>query len=92
MRLFWLKYFYFLPEDIPSASAFIQQRAKLLSETFRHILTQFNLRFPPGRLLGKYSLIAADGCEFNLLNLMTLIHKFSSRSLNKSFHQKSRCH
>lgn len=61
-----LKYFYFLPEEVPSASAFIQQRAKLLPETFRHILSQFNLRFPPGRLMGKYSLIAADGCEFNI--------------------------
>lgn len=61
-----LKYFYFLPEEIPPASAFTQQRAKLLPETFRHILSQFNLRFPPGRLMGKYSLIAADGCEFNI--------------------------
>lgn len=61
-----LKYFYFLPGEVPSASAFIQQRAKLLPETFRHILTQFNLRFPTKGLMGKYSLIAADGCEFNI--------------------------
>lgn len=61
-----LKYFYFLPDEVPSASAFIQQRAKLLPETFQHILTQFNLIFPPKGLMGKYSLIAADGCEFNI--------------------------
>lgn len=61
-----LKYFYFLPDEVPTASAFIQQRAKLLPETFRHILSQFNLRFLPRRLMGKYSLIAADGCEFNI--------------------------
>ncbi len=61
-----LKYFYFLPDEVPSASAFIQQRAKLLPETFWHILTQFNLRFPTKGLWGKYSLIAADGCEFNI--------------------------
>lgn len=61
-----LKYFYFLPDEVPTASAFIQQRSKLLPETFRHILGQFNLRFPPKGLMGRYSLIAADGCEFNI--------------------------
>lgn len=61
-----LKYFYFLPDEVPTASAFIQQRAKLLPETFYHIFRQFNLRFPPKRLMGRYSLIAADGCEFNI--------------------------
>ena len=61
-----LKYFYFLPDEVPSAPAFIQQRAKLLPEAFQHILRQFNLRFPAKGLMGKYSLIAADGCEFNI--------------------------
>ena len=61
-----LKYFYFRPDEVPTASAFVQQRAKLLPETFRHILMQFNLRFPPKGLMGRYSLIAADGCEFNI--------------------------
>ena len=61
-----LKYFYFLPDEVPTASAFIQQRAKLLPDTFRHILRQFNLSFPAKGLMGKYSLIAADGCEFNI--------------------------
>lgn len=61
-----LKYFYFLPDEVPSASAFVQQRAKLLPETFRHILREFNLRFPTDGFMGKYSLIAADGCEFNI--------------------------
>ena len=61
-----LKYFYFLPDEVPTAFAFIQQRAKLLPETFRHILSHFNLSFLPERLMGRYSLIAADGCEFNI--------------------------
>ena len=52
-----LKYFYFLPDEI---------QAKFLPETFQHILWQFNLRFPVKGLMGKYSLIAADGCEFNI--------------------------
>ena len=61
-----LKYFYFLPDEVPSASAFLQQRAKLLPDAFRHILWQLNLRFPAKRLMGRYSLIAADGCGFNI--------------------------
>lgn len=61
-----LKYFYFLPDEVPTASAFIQQRAKLRPDTFQHILRQLNLRFPAQKLWGKYSLIAADGCEFNI--------------------------
>ena len=61
-----MKYFYFLPDEVPTASAFLRQRAKLLPETFHHILTQFNLRFPTKGLWGRYSLIAAGGCEFNI--------------------------
>ena len=61
-----LKYFFFNPDEVPTASAFVQQRAKLLPEAFRSLLGQFNLRFPTGTFKGKYSLIAADGCEFNI--------------------------
>ena len=61
-----LKYFCFLPDEVPTASAFIQQRAKFLPEAFLHIFWQFNLRFPAKGVRGKYSLIAADGCEFNI--------------------------
>ena len=61
-----LKYFYFNPDEAPTAPAFVQQRAKLLPEAFRHILRQFNFQFPTKAFMGKYSLIAADGCEFNI--------------------------
>lgn len=61
-----LKYFFFNPDDVPSASAFIQQRAKLLPQAFLYLLSQFNQRFPTKLFMGKYSLVAADGCEFNI--------------------------
>ncbi len=80
-----LKYFYFLPDEVPTASAFLQQRAKLLPETFRHILQQLNHRFPTKGLMGKYSLIAADGCEFNIARNpqdLSTFHPASGRSKN----------
>ena len=61
-----LKYFFFNPDEVPTASAFIQQRAKLLPEAFYHLLRQFNLRFTTKLFRGKYLLIAADGSEFNI--------------------------
>lgn len=61
-----LKYFFFNPDESPSASAFIQQRAKLLPDTFYHLLRQFNIQFPTKLFKEKYSLIAVDGSEFNI--------------------------
>lgn len=78
-----MKYFYFLPDDVPTASAFLQQRSKLLPEAFRHILRQFNLSFPAQKLMGKYSIIAADGCEFNIARNpqdLSSFHPASGRS------------
>lgn len=78
-----LKYFYFNPDEAPSASAFIQQRGKLLPAAFRHILTQLHSHFPTKGLLGNYSLIAADGCEFNISrnpNDLSTFHPASGRS------------
>lgn len=61
-----LKYFSFHPDEAPTASAFLQQRAKLLPQAFRYLLRQFNLRFPMKLFMGTYSLIAVDGSEFNI--------------------------
>ncbi|MCM1561922.1 MAG: IS4 family transposase [Butyrivibrio sp.] len=61
-----LKYFFFNPDEAPSASAFVQQRAKLLPEAFYHLLRQFNLQFMTKPFMGRYSLVAVDGSEFNI--------------------------
>lgn len=61
-----LQYFFFNPDEVPSASAFIQQRAKLLPCAFRHIMEQFNHKFALKKFRNKYFLISADGCEFNI--------------------------
>ena len=70
------KHFYFLPDDVPTASAFIQQRAKLLPETFRHILKQLNLLFPPKRFMGR----SKKG--FNSLHTISLCDLLSKRYLD----------
>jgi hypothetical protein len=60
-----LKYFNFDPNTL-SASAFYQQRAKLLPEALSHLLYQFNSCFPLELYRGIYNLVACDGCEFNI--------------------------
>ncbi len=78
-----LIYFFFNPDESPTASAFIQQRAKLLPEVFYHLLRQFNRRFTTKPFRGKYSLIAADGSEFNIARSpedKTTFHPSSGKS------------
>lgn len=50
----------------PSSSAFFQQRSKLNTHAFRHLLRQFNSRFPLETYRNKYFIIACDGSEFNI--------------------------
>ncbi len=62
-----LKFFDF-ETSLPTSSAFYQQRSKLNLNAFQHVLKEFNSRFHPNThsFLGKYSLIACDGSEFNI--------------------------
>lgn len=60
-----LKFFQY-DDGAPSASAFYQQRAKLSTDAFRHLLKDFNSCFPLSRYKNNYFLIACDGSEFNI--------------------------
>ena len=60
-----LKFFEY-DSSIPTNSAFYQQRSKLSVSAFRHLLKEFNLKFPLEKFRGKYYLIACDGSEFNI--------------------------
>ena len=51
--------------DIPTASSFCQQRAKILPEAFRELLYRFNQHFKP-RLFRGLRILACDGSEFRL--------------------------
>lgn len=60
-----LKFFDY-DSSVPTGSAFYQQRSKLSISAFRHLLKEFNLKFPLDKFRGKYYLIACDGSEFNI--------------------------
>ena len=60
-----LKFFEY-DSSVPTGSAFYQQRSKLSVSAFRHLLKEFNLKFPLEKFRGKYYLIACDGSEFNI--------------------------
>ena len=58
------KYFEY-GKNIPTASAFCQQRAKILSEALRELLYRFNQHFKPELFRG-IRILACDGSEFRL--------------------------
>ena len=60
-----LKFFEY-DSSVPTGSAFYQQRSKLSVSAFRHLLKEFNLKFPIEKFREKYYLIACDGSEFNI--------------------------
>lgn len=60
-----LKFFEY-DSSVPTGSAFYQQRSKLTITAFRHLLHEFNVKFPLQKFREKYFLIACDGSEFNI--------------------------
>ena len=58
--------FFEYDSSVPTSSAFYQQRSKLTVTAFRHLLQQFNLKFPLQNFREKYFLLACDGSEFNI--------------------------
>lgn len=61
-----LKFFNYDIEHTPSNSAFYQQRQKLSSSAFTHLLFQFNTHFPFAKYKEKYQLVSCDGAAFNI--------------------------
>jgi Transposase DDE domain. len=58
-----INFFQYRPTAIPSASAFVQQRAKLLPEAFQYLFDQFNKAFPATKFYKGFRLIACDGSD-----------------------------
>ena len=60
-------YDYFKAKDyVPTKSAFVQQRAKLLPEALGYMIHEFNDRIPAKKTLSGYRLYAIDGSDFNI--------------------------
>ena len=53
-------------KDMPTVSAFLQQKDKILPHAYAHLLAMFNARFPPRLHRGKYLLHAVDGSSFEI--------------------------
>ena len=51
---------------IPTASAFIQARAKILPEAFQFLFTEFNREYAYNKKYKGYQLLAADGTDLNI--------------------------
>lgn len=82
-----MDYFRFSTET-PSASAFSQQRSKLLSETFPFLFDEFNSLFPFQRNYNGYRLLACDGSDLNIArNSEDTDTYFHSSPTDKGFNQ-----
>ncbi len=57
------EYFGAVSNTIPTPSAFVQQRGKLLPKAFETIFHRFNEKFSPHCPINGYNLVAADGSD-----------------------------
>lgn len=82
-----LDYFQF-SVDTPSASAFSQQRSKLLLEAFPFLFYEFNSLFPFQKNYHGYQLLACDGSDLNIArNPEDIDTYFQSMPTDKGFNQ-----
>lgn len=82
-----LDYFQF-SVDTPSASAFCQQRNKLLLEAFQFLFYEFNFCFSFEKKYKDYQLLACDGSDLNIArNPNDAGTYFQSQPTDRGFHQ-----
>ena len=86
---------------IPTTSAFVQARAKILPEAFQYLFTEFNRECNTSKKYKGYQLLAADGTDLNIpknspINLikrrqsllpLSGFHLLSSKSRNHSLNK-----
>ena len=74
--------------DTPTASAFSQQRGKLLLETWDFLFHEFNSCFPLDKMYNGYQLLACDGSDLNIaLNPKDVDTYFQSNPADKGYNQ-----
>lgn len=78
-------------QNTPSASAFSQQRNKLLPETFQFLFHNFNQSFCFENRYNEYRLLAYDGSDLNIArNPKDTDTYFQSQPTDKGFNQVHR--
>ena len=83
-----LQEFFNFSADCPSASAFIQQRNKLLPEALAFLFRAFNEKFPCRKAYRGYHLLACDGSDLNIArNPSDADTYFQYSSDNRGFNQ-----
>lgn len=80
-----LRFFQHQPE-VPSTSAFVQQREKILPVAFKELFTRFTRAFDKFKLFKGYRLLACDSSKinipFNKEDLQTLVEQKNGASYN----------
>lgn len=80
--------FFDFNSETPSASAFSQQRSKLLPETFEFLFHEFNSRFSEEKTYHGYRLLACDGSDLNIArNPRDTDTYFQSTPADKGYNQ-----
>ena len=59
------RYFHY-SSQVPKASAFVQQRSKILDGTFEFLFKEFNNCFPFTHRFRGYDILATDGSDFDI--------------------------
>ena len=59
------RYFHY-SSQVPKASAFVQQRSKILDGTFEFLFKEFNDCFPSTHRFRGYDILATDGSDFDI--------------------------
>lgn len=80
--------FFQYSSDTPTASAFAQQRSKLLLEAWTFLFHEFNVGFPLEKKYKGYQLLACDGSDFNIaLNPEDKDSYFQRNIMDKGYNQ-----
>lgn len=58
--------FFNYSSDTPSTSAFVQQRSKILPETFSFLMHELSSAFPVSKTFKNYHIFAIDGSDINI--------------------------
>lgn len=80
--------FFDFNSETPSASAFNQQRHKLIPETFEFLFHEFNSRFPEEKTYRGYRLLACDGPDLSITRNPKDVETYlQSQSTDKGYNQ-----